>query len=72
MRALLAALLIVGGLAFLATPYFSYTERERVVDVGPIKVDADKEKTVFVPQIVAIGAILVGIGILVFGNRTAA
>jgi hypothetical protein len=69
MRLLLAALLIIGGLGFLATPYFTYTTRERVVDIGPIKVDADKEKTVNVPQIAAIGAILVGVGILAFGAR---
>ena len=72
MRALLAAVLIIGGLAFLATPYFTYTEKERVVDVGPIKIDADKEKTVYIPQIAAIGAIIVGIGILAFGSRTMA
>jgi uncharacterized membrane protein YidH (DUF202 family) len=70
MRLLLAAVLIIGGLGFLATPYFTYTQRERVVDVGPIKIDADKQKTVNVPQIAAIGAIIVGVGILAFGARS--
>jgi len=72
MRLLLAALLIIGGLGFLATPYFTYTTRERVVDVGPVQIDADKEKTVNVPQIAAIGAIILGIGILAFGTRRVA
>jgi hypothetical protein len=71
MRMLIAALLIVGGIAALATPYFTYTEKERVVDVGPIKIDKEEEKTVSIPQIAAIGAIIVGLGILAFGNRSA-
>lgn len=72
MGKLLGILLILGGLAALATPYFTYTEKERVVDVGPIQVDAEKEKTVSIPQIAAIGAIIVGIGLLAFGNRSVA
>ena len=69
MRRLLGLLLILGGLAALATPYFTYTEKERVVDVGPIQIDQEKEKTMSIPQIAAIGAIVVGIGLLALGAR---
>lgn len=72
MARLLGVLLILGGLAALATPYFTYTEKERVVDVGPIEIDSEKEKTVSIPQIASIGAIIVGIGLLAFGNRSVA
>lgn len=54
---LLAVLLIVGGVAALAVPYFTYTQKERVVDVGPIQIDADKTKQVNIPQIAAIAAL---------------
>lgn len=69
MAKLLGILLILGGLAALATPYFTYTEKERVVDVGPIEIDAEKEKTVSIPQIASIAAIIIGVGLLAFGNR---
>lgn len=69
MAKLLGVLLILGGLAALATPYFTYTEKERVVDVGPIEIDQEKEKTVSIPQIASIAAIIIGIGLLAFGNR---
>jgi hypothetical protein len=70
MRKILAALLIVGGIAALATPYITYTEKERVVDVGPIEVDAEKEKTIPIPQIAAVAAIIIGIGLLAMGSRS--
>jgi uncharacterized membrane protein YidH (DUF202 family) len=61
---LLAVLLIVGGVAALAVPYFTYTQKERVVDVGPIQIDADKTKQVNIPQIAAIAALVAGVALL--------
>jgi uncharacterized membrane protein YidH (DUF202 family) len=70
MRKILAILLIIGGIAALATPYITYTETERVVDVGPIEIDAEKEKTIPIPQIAAVAAIIIGIGMLALGSRS--
>ena len=67
---LLGVLLIVGGIAALATPYFTYTQKERVVDVGPIKIDADKQHSVNIPQIAAIAALVAGLALLFAGNRS--
>ena len=67
---LIAMLLIVGGVAALAVPYFTYTQRERVVDVGPIQIDADKTKQVNIPQIAAIAALIAGLALL-FASRRA-
>jgi multisubunit Na+/H+ antiporter MnhC subunit len=72
MRKILAVLLIIGGIAALATPYFTYTEKERVVDVGPIEIDTETEKTIPIPQIAAIAAIIIGIGMLAMGNNRSA
>ena len=43
---LIGVILIVLGLLGLAVGGFSYTTRERVVDIGPVKVDADKQHSV--------------------------
>jgi hypothetical protein len=70
MRKLIAILLILGGIAALATPYFTYTEKERVVDVGPIEIDKEETKTIPIPQIAAVAAIIIGIGMLAMGSRS--
>ncbi len=72
MRKILGILLILGGIAALATPYITYTQTEKVVDVGPIEIEADKEKTIPIPQIAAVAAIIIGIGMLALGARTEA
>ncbi len=72
MRRLLAALLVIGGIAALATPYFTYTEKERVVDVGPIEIDKTETKTIPIPQIAAVAAIIIGLGMLAMGGRSEA
>ncbi len=66
---LVAVLLIVGGIGGLAVPYFTYTTKERVVDVGPIQIDADKQKQVNIPQIAAIGALVAGLVLLLAARR---
>jgi len=67
---LIAVLLIVGGVAALAVPYFTYTQKERVVDVGPIQIDADKTKQVNIPQIAAIAALVAGVVLLLIPKRS--
>lgn len=67
---LIAVLLIIGGVAALAVPYFTYTQKERVVDVGPIQIDANKTKQVNIPQIAAIAALVAGLALLFVSRRT--
>ena len=67
---LIAVLLIIGGVAALAVPYFTYTQKERVVDVGPIQIDADKTKQINIPQIAAIAALVAGLALLFVSRRT--
>jgi uncharacterized membrane protein HdeD (DUF308 family) len=61
-------LLIVGVLA-LAYQGISYTKKERVVDIGPLKIDAEKEKTIPLPPIVGGAAIVAGVVLLIAGAR---
>jgi hypothetical protein len=61
-------LLIVGGLVVLAVRSFSYTTKEKVLDVGPIHATADEEHNVYLYPAAGIAAILVG-GVLVAVGR---
>ena len=64
---LVGVALIISGAAVLGYGYYSYTERETVLQIGPLKATAEREKTVSIPPI--IGWILIGGGIcaLAFG-----
>ena len=64
--------LIVGGVLALAFGGFSYTTRERVVDLGPLKVDADKEHSLPVAPIVGVAALVGGIALVMAGAKSRA
>ena len=68
---LLAIILIVVGLAALAYQGFSYTTREKAVDLGPIQITADKTHNVPLPPIVGAAALIAGIFLLVAGRSKA-
>lgn len=71
MRALvlLGVLLIVGGLAGLTMRFVSFTQTERVAEIGPLEVIQEKERTVAIPEIAAIAALLIGLGLVIAGTR---
>ena len=58
--------LIAVGLVSLAYEGITYTSRETVLDLGPIKATADNQKTVPVPPILG-GLALAGGGTLLVG-----
>jgi len=66
---LLGIVLIVLGLAALAYQGFTYTTRETVIDIGPIKATADREKTVPLPPILGIVAVAGGVALMLAGSR---
>lgn len=61
--------LLALGLAALAYQGFTYTSRETVIDIGPLKATAERQKTVPLPPIVGIVAVIAGVGLLVAGSR---
>ena len=69
---LLGIVLIVLGLAALAYQGFTYTTRETVIDIGPIKATADREKTVPLPPILGIVAVAGGVALMIAGSRKGA
>lgn len=62
-------ILILIGIAALAYQGITYTTREKVVDVGPIHMTADKTKTIPLPPIWGGLALVGGIVLLVMGNK---
>ncbi|MFN7918190.1 MAG: hypothetical protein U0Q55_22800 [Vicinamibacterales bacterium] len=64
--------LVVLGLVALALGGFSFTTRERVIDAGPLKVDADKEHSIPVTPIAGVAAVVAGLALVVVGSRNPA
>jgi hypothetical protein len=66
---LVGIILIVIGIIAFAYQGITYTTREKVVDIGPIQMSADKEKTIPLPPILGGIALVGGIVLLVVGNK---
>ena len=62
------ALIVLGAIA-LAYQGITYTTREKVVDLGPLKITAQKEKTIPLPPILGGLALAGGIVLVVVASR---
>ena len=68
-KTIIAIILIAVGIVAFAYQGITYTTREKVVDLGPIQMTAEKTKTFPLPPILGAIALLGGIVLLVAGNR---
>lgn len=68
MQRTLGAVLIVLGLIGLAWGGFSYTTKEKVVDLGPIEATRDKTHSVPLPPIAGAAALIGGIALVVISR----
>jgi hypothetical protein len=64
-------ILVVIGVAGFALGGFSFTQKEKVLDIGPIEATADDEKTVPIPPLLAGLALVSGVVLLVASSRKA-
>lgn len=69
--AVVGLLLIVLGVVGLALGGFSFTQKEKVLDVGPIEATAEDKETVPIPPVVSVLAIVGGVVLLAAGARRA-
>ena len=69
MNKTLGMILIALGLFGLAWGGFTYTTRERVVDIGPIHATRDKTHDIPLPPIAGAVALIVGVVLLVAGRK---
>jgi uncharacterized membrane protein len=67
--AIVGILLIVLGVVALAYQGITYTKTERVVDLGPLKVDAKREKTIPLPPVLGGLALVGGVVLLIASGR---
>ena len=69
MLKLIGVALIVLGVIALVYQGITYTTREKVVDLGPIKASVDKRKTIPLPPVLGAVALAAGVVLLVVGNK---
>jgi hypothetical protein len=62
-------ILIVIGIVALAYQGITYTTSEKVVDLGSLKVETQREKTIPVPPIAGAAALVAGIILVLVGRR---
>ena len=66
---LLGIVLIVVGIIAFVYQGITYTTREKVVDLGPIQMTADRSRTIPLTPVVGAIALVGGIALLVTGSK---
>jgi hypothetical protein len=67
--AIVGALLLVFGIVALAYQGLTYTTRETVLEVGPLKATADRSHTIAIPPVMGGAAVAAGVVLLIVGGR---
>jgi hypothetical protein len=62
-------MLIAIGIAGLIIDNITFTEKKVVIDAGPLKVTADQQRTIPIPSIAGVIAIVAGAGMIFFGRQ---
>ncbi len=66
-----AIVLMAVGFLVLAYQGFTYTTREKVVDIGPVHVTTERSKTLPLPPILGIVAVGAGLALMLFSKKKA-
>jgi uncharacterized membrane protein HdeD (DUF308 family) len=66
---IVGVILIVLGIVALAYQGITYTTQEKVVDLGPLKVEAQKEKTIPLPPLLGALLLVGGVVLVVISAR---
>jgi uncharacterized membrane protein HdeD (DUF308 family) len=66
---LVGIILIVLGVLALAYQGIRYTTKEKLIDIGPLKVTATEKKTIPLPPIVGGVALVAGIALIVLDRK---
>ena len=67
--AVIGIILIVLGAIALAYQGITYTTREKVIDLGPLKASVEKQKTIPLPPILGGLAVAAGVFLVWTGSR---
>ena len=66
---LVGVVLIIVGVLALAYQGITYTTRETVIDLGPLKASVDKKQSIPLPPIVGVVALAGGVVLVIVGAR---
>jgi len=66
---IIGVILIILGIVALAYQGITYTSKEKVVDIGPLKVEAQKEKTIPLPPLLGALLLVGGVVLVVISGR---
>ena len=69
MNKTIGIVLIAIGIVMMVYTGFNYVTKEKVVDIGPIQINAEKNHTVQWPPIVGVVLIIGGIVVIVFDKK---
>jgi uncharacterized membrane protein YidH (DUF202 family) len=61
--------LILLGVLALVYPKITYTDREKVIDLGPIQATAETKKTIPISPLVGGAAVITGLALILAGGR---
>jgi uncharacterized membrane protein HdeD (DUF308 family) len=67
-RMLLGVALIVIGIIALVYQGFTYTTHKKVLDIGPIQATKEEHRTIPVPPVIGIIAVISGVAVLALGR----
>ena len=67
---LIGYVLIAFGIFALVVGGISYTDRDTLIDVGPVEVQSENRETIPLSPIVGVAALAGGIALVVAGART--
>jgi len=68
---LLGLILIAIGAIALAYQGITYVTRETIVEAGPVKVSADRERTIWIPPVIGGIAVIAGVALILSARREA-
>ena len=66
---LLGVALIVLGVIALVYQGITYTSKEKVIDIGPLKAEVNRERTIPLSPVLGVVALAGGIALLLFAGR---
>lgn len=66
---LIGVILVVLGIAAFVFDRVSFTDRTTAVEVGPVQVTTERERSISIPNIAAGAAVAAGLIMIVMGSR---
>lgn len=64
--------LLLAGLAVLASPMMRYTTTQTAFDIGPVEIVTEKERQVSLPQTLGVVSAAAGVALIATSRRRAA